>query len=309
MTENKYDTLLKVSFAVLAVSCGLFCISAYNLYFKDKAADTASGKIIELKTSSAITKRDSLQQVYNATIRKLDENFSAAWQNADTLSENIDVKLAEFNKLRNDITSILKDKTSAADLGTAGLKIIELQQKVNALRNKNIDVETENKRLQALLQQLSSSGKNSDKTISIPQKNETRTAFENNMKPLTAYEMHLFAVSVNNNKETETTDAGDAEKIVGSFSLKNISAKNNAELIVVVLQPDGKVIKNSVWESGIFETKEGRKFYSRKLVLDAGENETQMNFSLNPDRFLRGEYIMQIWYNGNMIGRMSKVLS
>ena len=79
--------------------------------------------------------------------------------------------------------------------------------------------------------------------------------------------------------------------------------------MVVVLQPDGKVIRNSAWESGVFETRDGKKIYSRKLLFDATGNEKQLNFSLNPDRFLKGEYTMQIWYNGSMIGKMSRILS
>jgi hypothetical protein len=64
-----------------------------------------------------------------------------------------------------------------------------------------------------------------------------------------------------------------------------------------------------VWESGSFETSQGKKIYSRKISLDGGSNDKPLNFSLNPDRILKGEYTMQIWYNGNMIGKMSKVFS
>ena len=284
---------------MLAISAVMLCISGYNIYFRH-AAPAA-------QTASAVnTERDSLQKIYSATIKKLDEAFSASWSSADTLSQNLDVKLEEFNKLRNEITAILKDQSPDADLGSAKEKILELQIKVNALRLKNTDVEAENKRLQALLDQLTAGRQEGLTGIRMP---GPKPATEKPAGPVITTEMRLAAVAIANNKETETNAADEAEKIVGSFSLKNISPKANTELMVVVIQPDGKVVRNSVWESGSFETPQGKKIYSRKISLDGGSNDKPLNFSLNPDRILKGEYTMQIWYNGNMIGKMSKVFS
>ena len=124
-----------------------------------------------------------------------------------------------------------------------------------------------------------------------------------------AASLHLFALAGNNKNGQETNTADDAEKIVGTFTVKNLPAKGNGELLIVVLQPDGKVVKNSVWESGTFESADGKKIYSRKLYAEATNEEKQLNFSLTPERFLKGDYTMQIWYNGNMIAKMTKTLS
>ncbi len=313
MKENKYDTLLRISLVVLVVSLLALFISSYNFYFKNKKlqqqAVINSGSFYN---NGIETLRDSLQRLYAATVQNMDENFKTSWGSADTLAEGLDIKLAEFNKLRNDISIILKDKSTGANLGTAMLKIQELQIKVNALRNKNTDVETENKRLQALLLQLMEKEKNGNQiNYSTDEKIKTAVRFAETKKSgiIIASEIRFFAVTINNNKETETSDAADAEKIIGSFSVKNAIAKSNTELMVVVLQPDGKLVKNSVWESGVFETKEGKKVYSRKIMFDPTTNEKQFNFTLNPDKFIKGEYSMQIWCNGNMIGKVSRVLS
>jgi peptidoglycan hydrolase-like protein with peptidoglycan-binding domain len=212
MTENKYDTLLKISFAMLAISAVMLCISGYNIYFRRgaPAVQTASASAIR-------TERDSLQQIYSATIKKLDEAFSASWSSADTLSQNLDVKLEEFNKLRNEITTILKDQSPDADLGSAKEKILELQIRVNALRLKNTDVESENKRLQVLLDQLTAGRQEGIAGASVP---GARQATEKSAGPVITTGMHLAAIATTNNKETETNAADEAEKIVGSFSLK-----------------------------------------------------------------------------------------
>lgn len=302
MTENKYDTLLKISFGMLAISAVMLCISGYNIYFKKGASAVPAAAVPAVRSE-----RDSLQQIYTATVKKLDETFSSSWASADTLSQNLDVKLEEFNKLRNEITAILKDQSPGADLGSAKEKILELQIKVNMLRLKNTDVEAENRRLQALLDQLTRN--RADNGGSNMTRSDAKAATDQPSGAAMTTGLHLSAIATVNNKETETTAADEAEKIAGSFSLKNVSTKAGAELMVVVIQPDGKVVRNSVWESGSFETSQGRKVYSRKISLDAGSNERQLNFSLNPDRFLKGEYTMQIWYNGNLIGKMSRVLS
>ena len=217
--------------------------------------------------------------------------------------------------LRTEISALLKDQSNDANLANAKLKIEELQLKVAILQNRFTGVEAENKRLQALLSQLIASNKNNNVTTVTPTISEkqpkanTERFVTNNTVSTSAAGLHLFAVVDNNNREQETNDAEEAEKMIGTFSLKNISDKATPEVMVVVLQPDGKVVKNSVWESGTFETKEGKRVYSRKISFEPAQEDKQLNFSLTPDNFLKGDYTLQIWYNGKMIAKTVKTLS
>jgi hypothetical protein len=173
--------------------------------------------------------------------------------------------------------------------------------------------------LQALLNQLMSTNKGSQNsttsTTAFPASEKLRMEKNNvntttaNTPTATAGDLHLFTVAENNNKEFETSYAEDAEKMIGTFSLNNLSDNTNTEVMVVVLQPDGKVVKNSVWESGTFETKQGKKVYSRKISFDGAQKDKQINFSLTPDNFVKGEYTLQVWYNGRMIAKTFKTLS
>jgi hypothetical protein len=49
--------------------------------------------------------------------------------------------------------------------------------------------------------------------------------------------------------------------------------------------------------------------YSRKMYVDPSIEEKPLNFSLTPDTFIKGEYTMQVWYNGNMIAKTIKTMS
>jgi hypothetical protein len=258
------------------------------------------------------SERDSIQKVYNATANDIDTKLKL--DPTITSDKDAQTKLDDVNALRTEISALLKDQTNDANLANAKLKIEELQLKVAILQNRFTGVEAENRRLQALLSQLMSSNKSNNVSIATISEKQTKTNTErfvsnSNSAPTTAAGLHLFAVLDNNNKEQETNDADEAEKMIGTFSLRNISEKGTPEVMVVVLQPDGRVVKNSVWESGTFETKEGKKVYSRKISFEPAQEDKQLNFSLTPDNFLKGDYTLQIWYNGKMIAKTVKTLS
>jgi hypothetical protein len=304
MRENRYDKLLLLSVVLIITSSILLGISGYNVYFKNEATDIVAQK--NYATQPILPLRDSLEKVYSHTISDIKNNLHITDANGE-----IKEKMVELDTLRQEIATLLANKNNNNDLLLAKVKIEELQQKVYFLQHKYSGVENENKRLQKLINQLLSS-KSLTRTTTSTVTNEkikpTTEKIYNTNSPIAAG-LHLFAVVNNNAKEQETTAADDAEKMVGTFVVKNLPVKGNGELLIVVLQPDGKVVKNSVWESGTFETAEGKKIYSRKLYAETDSEEKQLNFSLTPDRFLKGDYTMQIWYNGNMIAKMIKKLS
>jgi hypothetical protein len=311
MREDKYDKLLNASIVLLIISAVVLAISSYKYFIKtpfSKKPQLASS--VPSKTSA---ERDSIQNVYNATSNDIDTKLKL---NPQIASDNdVQSKMDDVNTLRTEISALLIDKNNDANLTSAKLKITELQLKVAILQNRFTGVESENRRLQALLNQLIASNKNNNisytTSSTLPEKiklnAERFTAISS--AATTAAGLHLFAVVDNNSKEQETNDAEEAEKMIGTFSLKNISEKANPEVIVVVLQPDGRVVKNSVWESGTFETKQGKKVYSRKISFEPAQVDKQLNFSLTPDNFLKGDYTLQIWYNGKMIAKTVKTLS
>jgi hypothetical protein len=315
MREDKYDILLNVSIVLLIVSATVLGISVYRTYLRDPEPSKANAVAIVKPTLNK--ERDSLQVVYRSAIKAIDTNMLR--DPKINLDKESQANLTDVVNLKNEITTLLKDQSSTADLASAKLKIEELQLKVALLQNRYLGVEADNKRLQALLNQLMSTNKGSQNsttsTTAFPASEKLRMEKNNvntttaNTPTATAGDLHLFTVAENNNKEFETSYAEDAEKMIGTFSLNNLSDNTNTEVMVVVLQPDGKVVKNSVWESGTFETKQGKKVYSRKISFDGAQKDKQINFSLTPDNFVKGEYTLQVWYNGRMIAKTFKTLS
>lgn len=322
MEQNTRDSksLLLLLFPIGLLFLSLVVLFGLGFRFYFKGQNTAPATVIINKDSAsvAIGVRDSLQKIYTATINELDNRLDSIWNNTDTLAGNLDIKLNEFYKLRKEITSILKTGSNRNDFGLASQKIGELQQKVEELSRRNLDVENENKRLNDILAQLKNNPKNSEpvavRTIAdnkpVVEKNTTASS---NTVPVsfTATDIRLAAVKLTDDKEEETANAEQTEKLVATFVVKNnFSQFNNTEVDVVVVQPDGQVLQPSAWETGTFNTPEGKKVYSGKMRFEYSKGENKrLRLSLSAEKFQQGNYIMHLYHNGTLIGKTVKQLS
>lgn len=276
----------------------------------------------------AITKntRDSLKKVYTASLKTLQTNYPQK-KDADGKA---DKKLEEFNKLKTDISKILKEKQSDAGLELARQKISELQKKINELTGKNNEIEKENRELYSLLRNYSQdhNGRNTGQNIkTVPVVFDNRAAgnenqMANKSEPAQSSlapdmngifqtsNLKLSAYSILDNREQETYQALQADKFVASFMVKNLSARYSVgEVFLVLMQPDGHVLQKSAWESGTFESGEGKKVYSCKTRYDyrSGE-EKQVSFTLDAGKCQKGDYRMMIYSRGKNIGELTKKL-
>lgn len=308
--------MLLFPIGLLFLSLVILFALGFRFYFKGNNNDTVA--VAKEKVVNNDFVRDSLQKIYKATISDLDNRLDSIWNNTDTLAGNLQTKLNEFYKLRKEISSLLKTGSTNNDFAIASNKIGELQKKVEDLSKRNQDVENENKRLNELLAQLKNNNRTTE-TVTTPVVNETRTAPVRNTTissnpvsvAFTASDIKLSAIKLADEQEQETNDAEAAEKFVASFVVRNnYSEYNNTEVDVVVTQPDGQVLQPSAWETGTFNTAEGKKIYSRKMRFDylKGENK-RIRVSLSSDKFQPGNYIMQLYHNGTLIGRTVKQLS
>jgi hypothetical protein len=325
MNEKKTIGLLGLSVTFIAI-CLLLLATWLYFFFRNDGTSTSyqqplarpntntAKKIPEPDAATVQNIRDSLQQLYTITTRDLDSQIDSTRSNLDTLKSHLDTKLSESAGLRSEIMAILKNNNSGSEgMELARLKITMLQQKVNELRRINSDVEIENRRLRLLLNQVGNQAapdRNPALSINNPaEKGDTETNSGN--QPLNITDLRLTAMQLDEDREKETTQAQQADRFVGSFIVKSSPAKTgNAEIVVVVLQPDGQVLQNSTWESGTFETREGKRVYSLKVKCEnAKDAASPYRFYLNADRFQKGNYTMQIYQNGNIIGRLVKTLS
>ncbi len=297
------------------LAVGLVGTWVYHLY--DKTNYSRKRKEIFVKDSLAVAQdvQDSLQKIYTATINGLDTQLTAARSNEGLLKGELGNKLSEIYRLRAEIAAILKNNNAKKeDLVLARQKTAELQQLVLELQGKNSSIEEEKQQISAVLDKVNIQVKNLEGGMQqLSQENKVLTEKLSAASAFVASEVKLTPVMVKNDKETETTNAGKVSKMIVSFAVQNnVAEANDAEVFIIVNQPDGTVMKPDAWESSsALQTKSGeKKIYTRKIRFEYAKGEAKrLFFSLNPDDYQRGNYTVQLYHNGYMIGQASKNLN
>lgn len=319
MKDTKSLTLLLLSSVLFLLSIILLCTWGYQYYhqIQDDKSKAQQAVAPEAQTVNDDT-RDSLLKIYKLTLNSIGNSADSAYYTADSINGQLNMNLQDFYRLRDEIAVLLQAQTpKTEDLVIARKKITELQKNVEELKYHNTDVEKENRRLKALIEQLS---KNNIGNAETSGANNTTVQQQGGVtlspKPNTvatnvvAANINLAAVT-NAENESPTSEAGSAGKLVGSFIVRNNTAGSNAcDIVVVVTNPGGQVIQKSAWESGTFETVNGKRIYTLKIRCDAANGESKkVSFSLNADSYPKGNYTLLIYHNGKVIGRTTKALS
>ena len=309
MKETKPYLLTLVAVFFL-ISVGLLVTTIY-LYFNSGPTSTVAFSNEKKRAVETVNNtKDSLTKIYATTIKNLDAAFAVIPAGYSNNSERgIKDTSAALQKLRNEINILLADTNSAPDLTSARVKIDELQLVVTDLKNKNTLIKKENERLLNMLEEDTYTPKKKEIEDINPAEERNRTKKKKGL----FFRADNIQVMANNSTELiekETTKAIETDKLICSFTLKNNNTQNTAlDIIVVVVQPDGKVLQSSNWETGVFYTSSGKQIYSKKLRLNNNDEVKKLSFSLEAEKYLPGKYTIVVYYEGAEIGRAIKVLS
>src|SRR6476661_2308812 len=120
MKDSRTVLLLVVSLLLILVSCALLWTWGYNFnnYTKDKSGTVF---IVKDSTTPRVTEKinkpyqDSLREMYAKTVSNLGA-LDSTWTTADSLKSDLDIKLNDFYKLRNEIAELIKNPANKADL-------------------------------------------------------------------------------------------------------------------------------------------------------------------------------------------------
>jgi hypothetical protein len=318
MRDSKSILLLIVSFLLIVASLFLLWTWGYKRG-QEKAAEVAP--LISDSTTAKLLSVDSLNDLYNDAMNNLN-SLDFVISRADSVKLDIGIKLGEMNRLRDEISTLLSNPSNPEDLKVAQQKILELQKRVDDLRRQNNSIQRENRRLAELLRQLAAVSYPSDPVV-VNQNNNKNAVIDStqaidstltlipNTESLLIFSQPKLSAYAEETGTTETTSAANALRMAGSFQIQNnLPQDASGDIMVVIQQPDGKVLKsNSSWDTGIFESEEGRKIYSCKVKFNCfrGESRT-INFEVPSDARFAGEYQMSLYQNGKKIASASKTL-
>jgi hypothetical protein len=299
---------------IALLSIGLVGTWVYHLY--DKTQYSMRRHEVFVKDSAAIADavRDSLNKRFNDTVLAMDSRILLAETGNDSLKGQLSQTFTEINSLKTQINKILKSGTSNKDdLARARQMIAELQRKVDDLTGANNSIAVEKDRLNAQMQDLTVQIDALHKNVkTLSEQNQSLSEQIKMASLFVATQLDISAVDVKgSSKEEETMTAKKADKLVASFMVQNLMYEYApAEVIVIVIEPDGQILQNSDWDAGSFETKsQGTRDFTRRVKFDYVKGEQkQVIFSLHADKFQTGTYKFQLWHKGVLIGETKKTL-
>jgi len=289
------------SILLVLLSAGLIATWVFFIAEKSKNKKPQVKEVVVSNEEEVKRVQDSLQNVYERTVSRLGAELDSAKNTAGQLQGQLNARLTEILQLKSEIADLLR-KTSPRkeDLALAGRKTTRLQQLVSGLQSNSsaaIPGNTEKPQPENTI------AENSKETVQPIEKTEAIPNF-------TASNLKFIPIATVDEKEVEANTSAEINKLLVSFTVQNNAADfPNAEVFAVVTQPDGKVIQDA-WESASMDTRSGRKKYTRKMRFGYQKGESkQLQFSISPDDYERGNYTLQVYHNGYLIGQTVKALN
>jgi predicted nucleic acid-binding Zn-ribbon protein len=303
MNDSKNLLLVLISIALVGTWI-------YHLYDKSHYTSHQLAVLVKdtLATQEAI--RDSLQKLFDEKTVELDTTKTVA----NSLKGTLDSTMTKIFVLRRQISDILKNRDATkADLIKARELIEEYKERIEEMKAQNNDLEAERTRLNGILDQLNDQMKGlQDNIQKITQENKELSETINEASTFIASELYLSAVTTRpGKKEMETKAANKANKFILSFTLQNNITKNDSyDVYVVITQPDKKVLQTDMWGADYFVSKtEGTKPYTGKIHFEYNTGEKKkILYTVQPDNFLPGTYVFQVYQNGVALGETTKQL-
>lgn len=280
-------------FALILITISIVIVSiwGYRVYFGKPVVIQMAPIQQEDSQPEQDTKpvnKETLPIVTNDSIETLNDDSDTALQ----------AKLVQLNQLQSEIKSIINKKSVNE---TTDKRIEQLQASISQLEGKNNRIEEENKKLVKMVNQLASIKKS--QKVSTPKISAPPPKTPEKISAVTVTSLNVYAGGEEGNS---VATAAKAKQLKGSFFVKT-NGVSSGEFDIVILKPDGKVLLNSPWESGVFETSKGKKIYSIKLNFN--RTTQQLYFSIDVEDAANGIYTVQVFYQGEMIAAVRKTLS
>jgi len=285
---------------------GIIVLAGFFVFDHNKTGETIQAEQTEV--AKITTEKSDIQTNFDASLARLD-----SMQTANTaLDSKLSASKDEISKMKAEIRSILhKKNATAAELDKARDMIAQLNGKITDMENQIAMLTQENDTLKqnvaTLTTEKATLSHNLDSTNVVKEELAKKVDVAST---LNASNISITPVNIKNNgKEKVSSVAKKVDKLVVSFDVNNrIIQPGTTDVYVVVISPDGKPVAATTTDStgaDTFTTREdGQKSYTAKLPIELQTSMTKnVEFAFAPkDHFQQGEYKVQIYQNGFLIG-------
>ena len=292
-----------------ALAVALVATGGQLAYDKTNATKTIDQQRVQI--ASVTTEKSELQSSFDASLARLDSMETVT----TGLNSQLEEKNKEIAKAKDEIRSILnKRNATSAELAKAKTLIASLNGKITSME-KEIAKLTEDNRIlgeekMALTADKEKLTQDLTTTTTIKQELEKKVDVAST---LNASNITITPIDVRKSgKEKTSTTAKRVDKMVVSFDVANrIIQPGTTEVYVLVIGPDGKPVTTGAEAAGTFTTRdEGSKMFTAKLPVDLETSKTKnVAFSFVPgSNFVKGDYKIEIYQNGFLIGQGTRTL-
>lgn len=205
-------------------------------------------------------------------------------------------------------TLISKQNASAADLAEARKLINQLNGKIEEYVKEIERLQGENQQLTTTNQQLTTEKQQLTDTLNTKlTENKDLSNKVDVGSTLNATNFQFAAINEKRSgKESVTSKAKKADKFRVSFDVDNrLATTGTKDLYIVVVDPEGKVVKEEGLGSGSVNTREeGDKEFTNKVSIDYEQGKRKnVSFDLKQtEKYKTGTYKVEVYQNGFKIG-------
>ncbi|MEO8822569.1 MAG: hypothetical protein ABI366_03270 [Ginsengibacter sp.] len=302
-TRDSKSLIIGLLIAAMVILGGFFIF--------DHSKSTDNLKVEQAEVAKVTTEKSTIQSSFDASLARLDS--------MQTSNTNLNGKLTASNeeiaKMKSEIRSILhKKNVSASELSKARNLIAQLNGQISNLQTQIAMLSQQNDSLKqnvvVLTNQNQTLSHNLDSTKVVTQGLEKKVDIAST---LNASNISITPLKVRNNgKEKFSTVAKRVDKLLVSFDVNNrIIESGSTDLYVVVTGPDGKPVTTPDTMGNTFTTRDnGSKTFTAKLPVDLQTAKSKnVQFAFSPsEHFHQGNYTIQIYQNGFLIGEKTQEL-
>lgn len=288
----------------VALALGLTSLGVYHAYYKSATDQQLSDN--RQTISDIASAKSRLQSEFDQSLTRIE---SLQMENG-TLQQQLSEQGAEIESSKKEIRRLLgREKLSAGELAQARSLIQNLQVQVGQMETSLASLKAENQQLADQNQVLTTEKQSLTDELALSQENRKKLEKTIDVaSTLNASNISITPMNVKKNGKTKATQSfKKADKIVVQFDLSNrIIQPGTTYLYVMVKGPDGQPLSSGDYFSGPFDTRdEGEKQFTAKFPVTLETNKPKnVSFSFDPENdFVQGDYTIEIYQNGFLIGK------
>lgn len=293
-TPKKKKTWIYLGIIALLLGVNIYLFTSKNRIAEERdEAYTARETVVE--------ERDYLNASYDAALVRLDMLITKNTE-LDSLLNNKD---SELSKMKQEISRILSDsRATADDLARARQLIASLNGKAKSYEERIAELELDNSRLSGLNEVLS---EERDATVAdniyLQQKIRLGTVLH-----ASRIRMTPIALLRSGKKEKTTEKANRVDILRVSFDIdeNRIAEDGIKDIFLCITAPDGKLLSNAAYGSGVTETYDGKPLnytMAKQVDLNQGKPVKDITVDWHQDNdYERGEYQISLYHDGYLIG-------